>query len=185
MRTWQDNADEFHALSIQGKDFRLAILVACSVRKATNQHDAVAIATAGKCSARQFAERAGTEASRILRHLETWEHLAAKGQVPPASELSPEMVNEVRGSFVVPPAEWDEARLTDRPPALYHSSPYPDNPYEIACARYMSLKSVVSAMAEDAPLLSGEQARHMADVLADLREQLDFVIIAYGVQVSP
>ncbi len=56
-----------------------AVLVACSVEKAKQggYHDRsqVAIATSdgsSKVSAREFAERAGTEASRVLRYLEGW-----------------------------------------------------------------------------------------------------------------
>jgi hypothetical protein len=73
-RTWQDNAHEFGALVRQGKDVRLALLVACSVVRSPGR---VAIATlAPKTNATTYAiESLGTKtgAARVLRHLDAWD----------------------------------------------------------------------------------------------------------------
>lgn len=92
MRTWEDNAHEFGALSKQGVDVRLAVLVACSVEKAPagvrrgsnsnwNQN--------GKVNATQFAEAAGTGPARVLRHLDAWNRASDMNLCPAADELSP------------------------------------------------------------------------------------------------
>jgi hypothetical protein len=75
-RTWQDNAREFGALVKQGKDVRLALLVACSLGR-------------GQVSTKQFALASGTSAPRIARHLEAWNGMAARGYVPAAGTLNP------------------------------------------------------------------------------------------------
>lgn len=98
-RTWQDNADEFGALTKQGKDVRLALLVACSVSE--GEGDGVAqsgptapkagtIAPPSKVSARTFAKRSGIpDHKRVLRHLDAWNELAATGLVKHSDELEP------------------------------------------------------------------------------------------------
>jgi hypothetical protein len=90
-RTWKDNADEFAALD-QGEGWPFAILIACSVEKGKGHggsahrrdHD-----DAEKVGAREFAERVGTSADRVLRYLKAWERAAADGVVPDADTLSP------------------------------------------------------------------------------------------------
>lgn len=92
-RTWKDNAHEFGALTKQGVDVRLAVLVACSVEKGAGQGartDFVPIGT--KCGAKAFTEEAlGTQnPNRVLRHLDAWEKCAAQGLCSPSSDLTPE-----------------------------------------------------------------------------------------------
>lgn len=88
MRTWEDNAREFGALTKQGKDVRLALLVACSVEKGGKE--GVAITTpSGKVTARTFAKTAQTTADRVLRHLTAWDRLAARDLVVGAGALRP------------------------------------------------------------------------------------------------
>lgn len=98
-RTWQDNAHEFGALTRQGKDIRLALLVACSVERGTGQgartqprRDRAEV----KISATEFARQGGTNKDRILRHLDAWDRLAQLSHVPPAAELGPDDVDTVR-----------------------------------------------------------------------------------------
>lgn len=60
-RTWHDNAAEFGALTCQGKDVRLAVLVACSVEKGkgtgSNQYtDEGKVLPFGKTSVKVSAE---------------------------------------------------------------------------------------------------------------------------------
>lgn len=85
-RTWEDNAREFGALIKQGKDLRLALLVACSVEKATNQH---AKSVDGKVSVGKFAEAANTSGKRVVRHLEAWDKLAEQVGLPLSATLMP------------------------------------------------------------------------------------------------
>lgn len=95
-------------LSRQGKDVRLAVLVACSVekgkghggdRRSDQRNDCyVEIDPTEKVSARRFAAHADCEttAPRVLRHLTAWDSLAADGLVPPAADLTPAEVRNVR-----------------------------------------------------------------------------------------
>lgn len=93
MRTWADNAEEFAALSRQGKDLRLAILVACSVEdRPVGRPSKSEIRL--KVSAREFALKANTGHHRVIRHLDAWERLAEDGYVNHARFLKPEHVNE-------------------------------------------------------------------------------------------
>lgn len=94
-RTWEDNAREFGALSKQGKDMRLALLVACSVDKGSGQGgplrgqqprpDRAKVGV--KVSARDFALAASTSKARVLRHLTAWNKLAKEGYV--SADLKP------------------------------------------------------------------------------------------------
>lgn len=93
-RTWQDNAREWGGLVKQGRDFRLAALVACSVKKGSGQgtsHRSVG----SKCSLSEFAREAlGLQGAKIntnraSRHLDAWDRMAAAGHVPAADTLTP------------------------------------------------------------------------------------------------
>lgn len=109
-RTWQDNAREFGALTRQGKDVRLALLVACSVVKGRGGPRTVANATV-KVSAREFGEYAlgsGDAAKRVLRHLDAWDRMAELAAVPTSSTLTPadaetfgEVSEEVQEQFAI------------------------------------------------------------------------------------
>lgn len=78
-RTWDANASEFKLLSKQGKDVRLALLVACSVGNGR-----------GKTSALDFAKASGASPNRIARHLTAWNELAnSTRNVPTADALRP------------------------------------------------------------------------------------------------
>ena len=94
MRTWEDNAHEFGALSKQGVDVRLAVLVATSVEQGAGQGARADLVTnvtksGAKVSARQFAEAAGTSAPRIIRHLDAWNRAAEAGLCEPSAGLTP------------------------------------------------------------------------------------------------
>jgi len=90
-RTWEDNAQEFGALTRQGKDMRLALLVACSVEKRGGAGKPESSdRTITKVGASVFAKTAGTTANRVKRHLAAWNKLAERDLVNPASELKPE-----------------------------------------------------------------------------------------------
>jgi hypothetical protein len=120
-RSWQDNATEFGALVRQGKDVRLALLVACSVKKGNGQGTSQLRADrheVGKVSASEFARQAKTGVNRVLRHLTVWDRMAAKGAVPPAVEMTPqdaveygEVIEAVQDEFA---AEF--TALTDEKP---------------------------------------------------------------------
>jgi hypothetical protein len=92
-RTWEDNAKEFGALSRQGKDMRLAVLVACSVEKGAGQGARQPLSdrkeVRGKASAAEFGRVGTTTAQRVLRHLTAWNKLAREGLVKAAAELKP------------------------------------------------------------------------------------------------
>jgi hypothetical protein len=85
-RTAEDNAIEFGVLSKQGKDLRLALLVACSVEKVGQGKGAVA----PFLDATAFAKKAGTDKNRVLRHLEAWDRFAKKVKLPLAAKLTPD-----------------------------------------------------------------------------------------------
>jgi hypothetical protein len=88
-RTWQDNAREFGALTRQGKDVRLALLVACSVEKVGSGNSHVGIP--GKTTAQAFSvEALGVKnPGRVLRHLDVWNRMAEAGHVPLSANLVP------------------------------------------------------------------------------------------------
>lgn len=88
-RTWESNAAEFGALTKQGMDVRLALLVACSVEKAKPGSKIVTNVRILKCSATEFAERADTSAPRVLRHLKAWDDCAVQGWCAASSGLTP------------------------------------------------------------------------------------------------
>jgi hypothetical protein len=81
-RTWKQNASEYAMLSVQGKDFRLALLAACSCNVA-------AVLNANKTSVKEFALAARTTPERVLRHLKAWEDMSKKSLVPPFTNLTP------------------------------------------------------------------------------------------------
>lgn len=94
-RTAQLNAHEFGALTKQGKDFRLAVLVACSVERGLGNGRPSTITPTnvgviGKVSAGSFARISGSTDKRILRHLTVWDRIADRGLVDQAADLSPE-----------------------------------------------------------------------------------------------
>ena len=96
-RTWSENADEYRALTRQGKDVRLALLVACSVEKGKRGGDRKSKEARsnpdrgliGKGNAEAFAKKAGTSGDRVLRHLAAWDVFAAETGYPLAAELAP------------------------------------------------------------------------------------------------
>jgi hypothetical protein len=88
VRSAEENAREFGALSRQGKDVRLALLVACSVEKDQGRGNRLDRAES-KVSATAFAREAGTSKDRIVRHLEAWERLFELELVRPAQDLVP------------------------------------------------------------------------------------------------
>lgn len=90
-RSWQDNAAEFAALTKQGVDLRLAVLVACSVEKRNSAHRPATNVAGAKVSTRKFAEEAGTGNPRIARHLDAWNACAAKGWCGSSANLTPDM----------------------------------------------------------------------------------------------
>lgn len=82
MRTWRDNAHEFGALSKQGKDVRLALLVACSVDRKNR--------TPNKVTPAVFIKESGLpDVGRVTRHLDAWDRLAQLKMVPAAWDLTP------------------------------------------------------------------------------------------------
>lgn len=113
-RTWKDNATEWVALGKQGKNVRLALLVACSVRRE-------AMSTAGgKATVPEFAEAVGTTPARILRHLDAWDAAARKRLCPPSNGLFPD--DAARVSVQVPSEEefssvYDASKSGGRPRA--------------------------------------------------------------------
>lgn len=92
-RTWKDNAAEFAALTKQGVDVRLAVLVATSIKQDAGHGRPpknVSIETfSSKVSASKFAESAGTTNDRVLRHLQAWNRAAEAGLCSPSSDLTP------------------------------------------------------------------------------------------------
>ena len=90
MRTWEDNAHEFGALSKQGVDVRLAVLVATSVERTHAGRPVIGANAPIKVSARDFAEAAGTTHQRIMRHLDAWNRAAGKGLCTPSADLTPD-----------------------------------------------------------------------------------------------
>jgi hypothetical protein len=126
-RTWQDNAHEFGALTRQGKDFRLAMLVACSVyyrkgMRRPSDADILQMQNMSKTTAMAFGEAAlgsKTATARVLRHLEVWNRMAAAGHVLPADALDPtdaadylgEVSEEVQAAF----AEAFTSMTSERP----------------------------------------------------------------------
>jgi hypothetical protein len=91
-RTWEDNAVEFGALSKQGVDVRLAVLVATSVEKMEKGKggDPETLARTSKGSANSFAKKADTTKDRVIRHLDAWVKCAAEGWCEVPKALKPE-----------------------------------------------------------------------------------------------
>jgi hypothetical protein len=82
-RTWKQNATEYAALSVQGKDFRLALLAASSCVVGDSRSPL-------KIPIPVFASVAKTTPERVFRHLQAWDALAKKKMVPPFSSLQPQ-----------------------------------------------------------------------------------------------
>ena len=108
-RSWEDNAHEFKALSKQGYDVRLGVLVACSVG-----------AGEGQTTAAQFASQAGCSTHTVTRYQTAWDKMVKAGWDVPRDRLTPAMADV---ESLVPPefiAEWDalpkggHAGLADR-----------------------------------------------------------------------
>jgi hypothetical protein len=113
-RSWYDNASEWAALGKQGKNVRLALLVACSVRKST------AAPTPDKATVQEFALKAGTTPERIMRHLDAWDRASAQRLCPPSAGLFP--ADAVRLDIQVPTDEefsavYDASKSGGRPRA--------------------------------------------------------------------
>jgi hypothetical protein len=92
MRTWKENAHEFGALSKQGVDVRLAVLVATSVQPGNGQNvrgSRQSDRTDEKVSAAKFAEAAGIGRNRVLRHLDAWDACARKRWCAASARLAP------------------------------------------------------------------------------------------------
>lgn len=124
--TWEECADEFGRLTKQGKDVRLALLVACSVEKGRGGPRTVPIGTVSKVSARDFAERAGTSQARVLRHLKAWDKFAESVGLPSAEMLEPDdaytlTITEKQA------AEFENIRITE-PPVTPTPPPAPSAP---------------------------------------------------------
>lgn len=96
-RTWKDNAQEWVVLGKQGKNVRLALLIACSVRRANTAF------SEDKVTAREFAEHVGTTTERVLRHLDAWDRAAQQRMCPPSAGLFPG--DAVRADVQVPTDE--------------------------------------------------------------------------------
>ena len=96
-RTWQDNAQEWVVLGKQGKNVRLALLIACSVRRANTAH------SDEKVTAREFADHVGTTTERVLRHLDAWDRAAQQRLCPPSGGMFP--ADAVRPDVQVPTDE--------------------------------------------------------------------------------
>lgn len=95
LHTWQTNAAQYRLLSTQGKDFRLAVLAACSINMQGNPHDS------RKTTLTQFAREAGTTPERVQRHLAAWEVLATRGILPTPNSLNPASVTRNAGPGMV------------------------------------------------------------------------------------
>jgi len=101
MRTWQDNADEFGAIQRGEGGWSLAALVACSVEKGKGSGAPSKLLKTGttfagaKVSAFEFSKRADCGIDSVLRYLNRWDELAAKGIVTPSADLSPSDVGLV------------------------------------------------------------------------------------------
>lgn len=92
LRTAQQNAAEFGALTKQGKDMRLALLVACSVERGVGGRGNTGVSqsrNSTKLSGAEFAKQAGTSADRVLRHLTAWNKFAKLTGLPVAADLTP------------------------------------------------------------------------------------------------
>lgn len=88
--TTPDTAAEFGALTKQGVDVRLALLVACSAfeGKKTDKINTTNVEL-GKTTLAEFAGKATTSDRRISRHLAAWNRAAERGWCKPASDLTP------------------------------------------------------------------------------------------------
>lgn len=86
MRTASDNAAEYRSMTTQGKDVRLALLVACSVTKSAHRYDH----NDEKISINEFARLCGSGAPRIISHLSAWERMADEELVNHAVDLEPQ-----------------------------------------------------------------------------------------------
>lgn len=100
------DAVEFGAHVKQG-GWRLGLLVARNVENRGRGNPNLSAEKIGpKTSAKEFAAKAGTSASRVLRYLKAWNAAAADGWVPPASELIPG--EELDGLNVDTLPSWDK-----------------------------------------------------------------------------
>jgi len=95
-RSWEDNAHEFKALSKQGYDVRLGVLVACSVGKGAGQTTAV-----------RFAAKAGCSTHTVARYQKAWDKMVQAGWDLPRDKMAPamaELEDLIPEQFVI---EWD------------------------------------------------------------------------------
>ncbi len=114
-RTWKDNATEWVALGKQGKNVRLALLVACSVKRSSSGSP-----EDGKATVTEFAELVGTTPARIMRHLDAWNEAAKQQLCPPSNGLFPQ--DAARLTVQVPSEEqfsslYDASKSGGRPRA--------------------------------------------------------------------
>jgi len=183
MRTWQDNAHEYGALTKQGKDVRLALLVACSVRNNGKGGNARTRIGSEKTTMAEFAREAlgrDTARERVSRHLQVWERMAQAGAVPSAAEMTPtdavefgEVIETVQEEFS---AEF--ARLTGERPT--GGRPRDSQP-EVAAAiiERRGAEAVVGAMTPTqrqevaAAIVEQSPVRRHKRAQADARRQID------------
>jgi hypothetical protein len=154
-RTWQDNAHEFGALIKQGRDVRLALLVACSVEKPHNGRPTAAQLNerkvSGKTSASEFARESGETVPRVLRHLKAWGELE---DAKPASSLKPSDV-ETYGAAA------DETPPEEIPPEVFEAAFKEEDAHK-------DVADIVEAKRPDLPApQTREQKRQLSALQAD------------------
>jgi len=120
MRTWEDNAKDFGGLFRQDKDFRLAALVACSVRREVNRYSESSDSL--KCSTHQFAEKAGVSQSTVSRYFRNWEAMAAEGLVDNPDTLTPNDVDSISPTTEVL-ERWEELPANPTPMRVINREP--------------------------------------------------------------
>ena len=121
-RTWQDNAAEFGVLSKQGRDVRLAVLVATSVEKGKRPPKAgYPRDHEGKVGAETFADQSGTSTDRVLRHLDAWNACAAEGWCKPSSDLIPADASDPDLTIPVEVITWIDASGIERTGTQFES----------------------------------------------------------------
>lgn len=83
-RNWRQNARDYYLLSVQGKDFRLALLAACSVNVGNKYR------SPQKTTITDFAMAAKTTPERVTRHLKAWDYMASRRVVPALADMKPD-----------------------------------------------------------------------------------------------
>jgi len=167
-RTWEDNAQEFGALTRQGKDVRLALLAACSVvNRGRGRKSAVAL-LGDKVDATTFAARSGTTKDRVLRHLDAWNRFAPEAGLPPSTDLPPADALDL-DITEKQAAQFDKVRLTAESPAAHY-------PLVIEAVRRKQERrqELGRRLAEEAP--PGTDLKQVvAEIEAETGEQIDLI----------